>query len=318
MKYYKKYIAVFVLCLTVLSGCSLPGLKNSNSDDDVRITSLGTSESQIISHMLRILIEHDTNNKIQPTLINNLGSSVIQHNAITSDQANMSGTRYTGTDLTGALGEDPIKDPNKAMKATQKGFKDKYHQTFFNSYGFANTYALMVTKETAKKYHLETVSDLKKHANKIRVVMDSYWESRKGDGYSGFKKEYGIDFKTVRPMQIGLVYDALHSGNLDVAVGYSTDGRIAAYDLKVLKDDKHFFPPYDASPLATDQLLKEKPELKPIIKKLEGKISTEQMQELNYQADGKGKEPATVAEDFLKKHNYFDDENDSKQKGVQN
>ncbi|MCI2929465.1 osmoprotectant ABC transporter substrate-binding protein [Staphylococcus haemolyticus] len=318
MKYYKKYIAVFVLCLTVLSGCSLPGLKNSNSDDDVRITSLGTSESQIISHMLRILIEHDTNNKIQPTLINNLGSSVIQHNAITSDQANMSGTRYTGTDLTGALGEDPIKDPNKAMKATQKGFKDKYHQTFFNSYGFANTYALMVTKETAKKYHLETVSDLKKHANKLRVGMDSSWERRKGDGYSGFKKEYGIDFKTVRPMQIGLVYDALHSGNLDVAVGYSTDGRIAAYDLKVLKDDKHFFPPYDASPLATDQLLKEKPELKPIIKKLEGKISTEQMQELNYQADGKGKEPATVAEDFLKKHNYFDDENDSKQKGVQN
>ena len=318
MKHYKKYIAVFVLCLTVLSGCSLPGLKNSNSDDDVRITSLGTSESQIISHMLRILIEHDTNNKIQPTLINNLGSSVIQHNAITSDQANMSGTRYTGTDLTGALGEDPIKDPNKAMKATQKGFKDKYHQTFFNSYGFANSYALMVTKETAKKYHLETVSDLKKHANKLRVGMDSSWESRKGDGYSGFKKEYGIDFKTVRPMQIGLVYDALHSGNLDVAVGYSTDGRIAAYDLKVLKDDKHFFPPYDASPLATDQLLKEKPELKPIIKKLEGKISTEQMQELNYQADGKGKEPATVAEDFLKKHNYFDDENDSKQKGVQN
>ena len=318
MKYYKKYIAVFVLCLTVLSGCSLPGLKNSNSDDDVRITSLGTSESQIISHMLRILIEHDTNNKIQPTLINNLGSSVIQHNAITSDQANMSGTRDTGTDLTGALGEDPIKDPNKAMKATQKGFKDKYHQTFFNSYGFANTYALMVTKETAKKYHLETVSDLKKHANKLRVGMDSSWESRKGDGYSGFKKEYGIDFKTVRPMQIGLVYDALHSGNLDVAVGYSTDGRIAAYDLKVLKDDKHFFPPYDASPLATDQLLKEKPELKPIIKKLEGKISTEQMQKLNYQADGKGKEPATVAEDFLKKHNYFDDENDSKQKGVQN
>ena len=90
-------------------------------------------------------------------------------------------------------------------------------------------------------------------------------------------------------MQIGLVYDALSSGKLDVAVGYSTDGRISAYDLKVLKDDRRFFPPYDASPLASDQLLKEKPELKPIVKKLEGKISTEQMQELNYQADGKGK-----------------------------
>ena len=76
-----------MLCLTVLSGCSLPGLKNSSSDDEVRITSLGTSESQIISHMLRLLIEHDTDGKIKPTLINNLGSSVIQHNAITSGQA---------------------------------------------------------------------------------------------------------------------------------------------------------------------------------------------------------------------------------------
>jgi len=73
----------------------------------------------------------------------------------------------------------------------------------------------------------------------------------------------------------------LNSGKLDVAVGYSTDGRIAAYDLKVLKDDKKFFPPYDASPLATDQLLKEHPELKPILKKMEGKISTKQMQKLN-------------------------------------
>ena len=79
-------------------------------------------------------------------------------------------------------------------------------------------------------------------------------------------KEYGYSFGTVRPMQIGLVYDALSSGKLDVAVGYSTDGRISAYDLKVLKDDRRFFPPYDASPLASDQLLKEKPELKPIVK----------------------------------------------------
>ena len=71
--------------------------------------------------MLRLLIEHDTK-EIKPTLINNLGSSTIQHNAVTSGQANMSGTRYTGT-LTGALKEDPIKDPKKAMKATQEGFK---------------------------------------------------------------------------------------------------------------------------------------------------------------------------------------------------
>ncbi|HHA6851871.1 TPA: osmoprotectant ABC transporter substrate-binding protein [Staphylococcus aureus] len=310
MKKIKYILVVFVLSLTVLSGCSLPGLGSKSTKNDVKITALSTSESQIISHMLRLLIEHDTHGKIKPTLVNNLGSSTIQHNALINRDANISGVRYNGTDLTGALKEAPIKDPKKAMIATQQGFKKKFDQTFFDSYGFANTYAFMVTKETAKKYHLETVSDLAKHSKDLRLVMDSSWMNRKGDGYEGFKKEYGFDFGTVRPMQIGLVYDALNSEKLDVALGYSTDGRIAAYDLKVLKDDKQFFPPYAASAVATNELLRQHPELKTTINKLTGKISTSEMQRLNYEADGKGKEPAVVAEEFLKKHHYFD-----KQKG---
>ncbi|MBA1353875.1 osmoprotectant ABC transporter substrate-binding protein [Staphylococcus cohnii] len=309
MKKLKQYAIVLVLCLTVLSGCSLPGLGGNSSEQDVKITALATSESQIMSHMLRLLIEHDTNGKIKPTLINNLGSSTIQHNALVNGDANMSGARYNGTDLTGALNEDPIKDPKKAMKATQDGFQKKFDQTFFNSYGFANTYAFMVTKETAEKYNLETVSDLKKHPE-LKLGVDSSWLNREGDGYPGFTKEYGFKFDTIRPMQIGLVYDALNSNNLDVAVGYSTDGRIAAYDLKVLKDDKQFFPPYDASAVATNELLDKHPELKPIINKLDKKVSTSEMQKLNYQADGEGQEPAVVAENFLKEHNYF--ENDKK------
>ena len=309
MKKLKQYAIVLVLCLTVLSGCSLPGLGGNSSEQDVKITALATSESQIMSHMLRLLIEHDTNSKIKPTLINNLGSSTIQHNALVNGDANMSGARYNGTDLTGALNEDPIKDPKKAMKATQDGFQKKFDQTFFNSYGFANTYAFMVTKETAEKYNLETVSDLKKHPE-LKLGVDSSWLNREGDGYPGFTKEYGFKFDTIRPMQIGLVYDALNSNNLDVAVGYSTDGRIAAYDLKVLKDDKQFFPPYDASAVATNELLDKHPELKPIINKLDKKVSTSEMQKLNYQADGEGQEPAVVAENFLKEHNYF--KNDKK------
>ncbi|CAC6079184.1 Osmotically activated L-carnitine/choline ABC transporter, substrate-binding protein OpuCC [Staphylococcus aureus] len=310
MKKIKYILVVLVLSLTVLSGCSLPGLGSKSTKNDVKITALSTSESQIISHMLRLLIEHDTHGKIKPTLVNNLGSSTIQHNALINRDANISGVRYNGTDLTGVLKEAPIKDPKKAMIATQQGFKKKFDQTFFDSYGFANTYAFMVTKETAKKYHLETVSDLAKHSKDLRLGMDSSWMNRKGDGYEGFKKEYGFDFGTVRPMQIGLVYDALNSEKLDVALGYSTDGRIAAYDLKVLKDDKQFFPPYAASAVATNELLRQHPELKTTINKLTGKISTSEMQRLNYEADGKGKEPAVVAEEFLKKHHYFD-----KQKG---
>ena len=100
----------------------------------------------------------------------------------------------------------------------------------------------------------------------------------------------------------------MKSKKLDVALGYSTDGRIAAYDLKVLKDDRRFFPPYDASPVATHELLKKHPEIDKSLEKLENRISTKEMQKLNYQADGEGKEPAVVAEEFLEKHHYFDDE----------
>ncbi|WP_306341099.1 glycine betaine ABC transporter substrate-binding protein, partial [Staphylococcus aureus] len=86
------------------------------------------------------------------------------HNALSNGDANMSGVRYNGTDLTGALKEAPIKNPKKAMIATQQGFKKKFDQTFCDSYGFANTCAFMVTKKTAKKCHLETVTDLAKHS----------------------------------------------------------------------------------------------------------------------------------------------------------
>ena len=184
MKQIKKYLILMVTCLVVLSGCSLPGLGGGRADDDsVEITSLATSESQIMSHMVRLMIEHETKDKIKPTLINNMGSSTIQHNALMNGDANVSGTRYTGTDLVGALGEDPIKDPKKAMKVTQEGFDKKFNQKFFDSYGFDNTYAFMVTKETAEKYDLETVSDLKKHEKELRLGVDSSWLNRKGDGY---------------------------------------------------------------------------------------------------------------------------------------
>lgn len=259
-----------------------------------------------MAHMIRLQIEHDTKGKIKPTLVNNLGSAVIEHNAILHDDAQISSTRYTGTDLVGALDSDPITDTKKAEKAVKSGFKNKFNQTFFDSYGFENTFAFTVTKETAQKYHLKNVSDLEKYKDKLRVASDATWIKRKGDGYPSFTKAYGFEFKNIRSMQIGLVYDALKNESIDAALGYTTDGRIAAYDLVTLEDDKHFFPPYDASPLATNEYLKANPKVKKSIEKLEGKVSTKKMQELNYKADGEKEEPAVIAEKFLKKHNYFE------------
>lgn len=307
MKDIKYIFIVLALSLIVLSGCGLPGLGDSNSKDSVKITATESSETKIVANIEKLMIEHYTNGDIKPIIIGNLGSSIVQHNALMRGDANMSAVRFTGTELTSVLDAPPTRDANKAMDESQRLFKKKYDQKYYHSLGFENTYAFMVTKETADKYHLEKVSDLEKYKDQLRLGMDTQWMNRAGDGYPAFQKEYGFKFKSARPMQIGLVYDALKNKKLDIAVGYSTDGRIAAYNLKILKDDRNFFPPYDGSPLATEELIKDHPEIDKALTKLENTISTKEMQKLNYEADGKGKEPAVIAEEFIKKHKYFED-----------
>ncbi|WP_163653180.1 osmoprotectant ABC transporter substrate-binding protein [Listeria sp. PSOL-1] len=302
----KKLILCVSLLLSftvILAGCALPGLGGAGKDT-IRIGSMTTTESQIVSNIVKELIEHDTGLNVE--LVNNLGSSVVQHQAMVNGDVDITATRYTGTDLVGPLKEAPIKDPKKALLAVQKGFQEKFHQTWFNSYGFANSYAFMVREDTAKEYHLKQISDMHSVQNQLVAGVDNSWMERQGDGYKAFSSDYHIDFKKIFPMQIGLIYTALKEKQMDVALGYSTDGRIPTYHLRVLKDDKKFFPPYDASPVATDQILKKHPAIKESLNKLAGTISTEEMQRLNYQADGKLKEPAVVAKEFLQKHNYFE------------
>lgn len=294
-----KWIVFICSIMLILSACS------SGKDETIKIATVTTTESAIMGNMVKLMIEHYTDENVQ--MINNLGSSVVVHQAMLNGDANISATRYTGTDLTGALEQEAIKDPEEAMKKVQELFQKDYDQTFFDSYGFANTYAFMVSKETAKKYNLKKVSDLRKVADKMQAGVDTSWMNRPGDGYKAFVKEYGFDFNKVYPMQIGLVYDAVEAGKMDVVLGYTTDGRISSYDLVVLEDDLKFFPPYDCSPLATNELLKTHPEVKKILEKLVDKVSTEEMQKLNYESDNNLLEPAVVAQRFLEKHNYFDD-----------
>ena len=133
----------------MLSGCSLPGLGDGNAKDDVKITTTETSETKIIGHMEKLLIEHETDGKIKPTLIGNLGSSIIQHNALQRGDANMSAVRYTGTELTSVLALNLLKIQIKPC-LKHNAYLKKYDEKFYHSLGFANTYAFMVTKETAK------------------------------------------------------------------------------------------------------------------------------------------------------------------------
>ncbi|WP_412988159.1 osmoprotectant ABC transporter substrate-binding protein [Pediococcus siamensis] len=306
MKKIKRFLKVGMLVLIstlLLSGCGLPGL-NASTRDTVRIAAQNTTEQQIMAYMISDLIQHDTN--LKTTLINNLGSGSVSFQAVKRGDADISAIRYNGTDLTTIFNQAAIKNPKLATKKVRKIYKEKYHMTYFPSYGFADTYAFMVTGKLARKENLHTVSDLKRLAPKMSVGADQIWVNRKGDGYDGFIRTYGFQFEKVYPMQIGLVYSAVQSGKMNAVLGYSTDGRIKSYDLKVLKDNKQFFPPYDASPLATDKILKEHPELKKVLLKLKGKISLSTMQSLNAKVDNQLIEPQVVAKQFLEQHHYFD------------
>lgn len=307
MRKFKKWILGAIATVSsalLLAGCGFPGLSGSSSDT-VRIASQNTTEQQIMAYVIQDMIQHYSN--LNTTIINNLGSGTVSFNALKNDQADISSIRFTGTDLTTILGEKADRGNVKATDAKVRSqFNSKYQMTYFPTYGFADTYAFMVTQKTAKKYHLNTVSDMKKVASKLTVGLDQTWLERKGDGYPDFQKLYGYKFGNTYPMQIGLVYDALESGKMDAILGYSTDGRIRSYNLKILKDDKNFFPPYNASAVATNKVLKQHPELKAILNRLNGKISLKTMQSLNYQVDNNLVEPEVVAKQFLQQHHYFE------------
>lgn len=123
------------------------------------------------------------------------------------------------------------------------------------------------------------------------------------DGYPGLEEFYGFHMPTVE-MNASLMYEALANKRVDVIVGYSTDGRIKALDLKVLEDDRRYFPPYDCAPLISNGTLQTYPELRPVIEKLAGIIDTEQMTELNNMVDFEGEAEAAVAKEFLQSKGF--------------
>lgn len=238
MKKTSKLALLFSLGVALLSGCSFPGLASTSDENTVAITGGITSEAQILGAVVAGMVEHYTDKNT--TVINNLATTTINHQAMMNGDASISAARYTGTDLTTTLGLEPESDPQAAFDKVKSEFEQRYQQTWFPSYGFDNTYVFLVRKDTAEEYGLEKVSDLKDVADQLVAGVDTAWITRVGDGYDGFQKAYGFSFQNILPMQIGLVYDAVDNGKMDIVLGYSTDGRIGSYDLVMLEDDLNF------------------------------------------------------------------------------
>ena len=298
--------AVFFAGLIVIA-IFLPGLGGSAAGRGIVIAGGSWTERQILAEIAAQMIRHHIP-EADVTVVNNLGSTTLIHYGMMAGDLNLSGGMYTGTSLTGELGLPMTTDPAEALETVTREYDRRFGRKWYPSWGFANTYAFMVSGELAKREGLRKVSDLARLASTLRAGVDPSWMEREGDGYAGFTKKYGFSFDSIYPMEVALVYKAVSAGEMDVVLGYSTDGRIATYGLAVLEDDLHFFPPYDASLVATHRVLEQWPGLDAVLTRLAGTVDTTQMQRMNREADEDLVSPQTVARQFLEANHYFEED----------
>lgn len=165
---------------------------------------------------------------------------------------------------------------------------------------YNNTYALAVPQSLADQYDVSNISDLGKIKNRIKAGFTLEFSDRQ-DGYLGIQKTYQFSFDDVVTMEPKLRYRAIQKGDINLVDAYSTDSELREYKLKVLDDDQHVFPPYQGAPPLRQETLTEFPEIGTSLNKLGGQITDDEMREMNYEVNVKGKDAFQVAKAYLKK-----------------
>lgn len=167
-----------------------------------------------------------------------------------------------------------------------------------------NTYAYVVRGDNPKTDNLQTLSDLAAAYNAGTAIMMGTTAEfpKRPDGLIGLQETYGFEAgrENVRPMDLGLAYNALANGDLDTIAAQATDGQIAALKLRLLKDDKNFFPNYALTPVVRKEVLDKHPDLKDTLEAVSTKLDDATMQRLNSEVDVEKKTVETVAGDYLK------------------
>ena len=268
---------------------------DSSRSGHITVGSKNFTEQLILGQMMAILIERQTQLKVDRKL--NLAGTAVCQQALRDGSIDLY-AEYTGTALLSILKKPAPSDPDKAWEIVGQDYERSFNLTWLPKLGFANTYAFAVRSEDATQYGWNTISDLRNRAPRLKAGFTAEFLER-DDGYPGLSKKYGFKFGSPMDIDPGLMYEALHHGKVDVVSAFSTDGRIAAYKLKLLTDDRHFFPPYDAAIIIRDETLKKHPEVREILEKLSGKLDEATMQKLNLAVDRDKKQPADVAKDFL-------------------
>ena len=290
-KNMKNGLLALFIGLVLLSGCE-------SKKDTIHIATKPMSEQFILGEMLALLIEENSDLHVKITKGVGGGTSNI-HPAMVKGDFDLY-PEYTGTGWLVILKKDSLLPPDQLFSELQKEYSREYGLKWVAPYGFNNAYSLAVSNEMAKKYNLKTFSDLALYPDLFTFGAEyDFYEIN--DGYADLCAYYNLKFKKNLDMDIGLKYEAMKSGKIDVINIFTTDGQLSHANLTVLKDDKHFFPSYYCATIVREETLKEHPELERILEKMNGILTDQEMADMNYKVDVEHRTEREVAVEFLKK-----------------
>jgi osmoprotectant transport system permease protein len=295
----KRIIALASCVILIISFGIFNSQKKSNT---IVIGSKDYVEQEVLGNLIAEMLKHHTNLNVETKF--QLGGSSVVVEAIKKGDIDIY-PEYTGVGLMYVLKLPHDSDPDRVYNTVKKGFKDKMNLQFLKPFGYNNTYAVAVRKDTAKQYNLKNVSDIAKVSNNLKAGFTVSFVDRQ-DGLLGLEDTYGLKFKEVLKMDSGVRYSSLISKQTDVTDAFTTDGMLKSLDLTLLEDDKSVFPPYYAAPVIKSETLEKYPEVEEILNRLSDKISEEDMIEMNYNVDELGMTAQQSALDFLKKKGLID------------
>lgn len=297
-----KKIILYLSAVTLLS-LFIVGCSSNNNEDSINVGWTQDTENAILGNMVKLLLENQLDVSVEKSA--DLGGTGLAHDAIIADEIDIY-VDYTGDALANVLKQDPIMDSDEAFEAVKEGFLEEHDITWLEPSPFNNTYSLALRSNIADELNINTISDLEEHASEWELGSSIEFANRELDGYSGMTEHYGFEFKKNKPMDTGLMYVGANKQDIDVIVAFATDARIGKFDLKVIEDDKDFFPAYNAAPTVRNEILDDFPEISDVLNDVITEIDTDTMIELNGKVDMEDANPSDVAEEYLTDNNYID------------
>jgi osmoprotectant transport system permease protein len=287
-------VTAAALCVGMVAGAGA-ALALVPRDEAVVVGSKNFTEQVILGEIIAQAIERYARLPVERRL--NLGGTFICDRALRAGDIDVY-VEYSGTALTAVFRQPVSRDPGQVIDVVRRHYADA-GVAVRPPLGFDNTFVLLVRGVDARAFALTRLSELAVHAPKWRAAFGYEFLERE-DGYRGLAATYGLRFRDPpRVMDLTLIYRALANRQIDVTAGDATAGLIEALDLVALADDRRYFPPYDAVPLVHAATLLRHPEVGEALNRLSGRIDAAAMRRMNYAVDGRRRDPADVAREFL-------------------